>query len=263
MEKIIEIPEGYEARVEGNKVVIEPKNEDERIRRHIVKFIDEQYPTHGSLKEEKEKMLAYLEKQKEQQPAEWSEEEKIRIGLINYFKRRDSYRDDDETFYGMKYHDIVAYLEKQKEHKPAEWSEEDTEMYINVASSLRGYACGLENEEHKRHIQRGLAWLESRFKSLRPQPKQESEPIEIKFAGKIYKVYGTKELPGDVVGYIIEDEPGHYDCIINPDEVLGGGYGIKSNGSPYPTKETNFGQPHWKPSEKLKNLPIEGGDSLR
>ena len=42
------------------------ESDDERTRKHIVKFIDEQYPTHGNLKEEKDKMLAYLEKQKEQ-----------------------------------------------------------------------------------------------------------------------------------------------------------------------------------------------------
>jgi len=71
----------------------------------------------------------------------------------------------------------LAYLEKQKEQKPAEWSEEDTEMYINVASSLRGYACGLENEEHKKHIKKGLDWLETRFNSLRPSWKPSEEQM--------------------------------------------------------------------------------------
>lgn len=61
----------------------------------------------------------------------------------------------------------------EKVREAQEWSEKDTEMYINVASSLRGYACGLKNEEHKKHIQKGLDWLENRFKSLRPQPKAE------------------------------------------------------------------------------------------
>ena len=38
--KEIEIPEGYEARIEGNKVIIEPKkSEDERIRKEIKQFI--------------------------------------------------------------------------------------------------------------------------------------------------------------------------------------------------------------------------------
>ena len=118
-----------------------------------------------------------------------------------------------------------------------EWSEED-EMRINhLIGFVEKYGLNYYASTDK-----VLSWL----KSLRPQPKQESEPIEIKYAGKIYKVYGTKELPGGIVGYIIEDEPGHYDCIIHPDEVLGGGYGVKSNGSPYPTKDITFDE---KPTE--------------
>ena len=36
MEKIIEIPEGYEARIDGNKIILEPKeSEDERIRKEL------------------------------------------------------------------------------------------------------------------------------------------------------------------------------------------------------------------------------------
>lgn len=60
------IPEGFTAEIKGGKVIVKEKeSEDEKIRKHIVKFIDEQYPTHGSLKDEKDKMLAYLEKQKQ------------------------------------------------------------------------------------------------------------------------------------------------------------------------------------------------------
>ena len=139
-------------------------------------------------------------------PAEWSEDT-IRkaieeVGLtqhqINWFKNN-------------------VFPPKQ------EWSEEDKKNFGEAISYIK--------DDSLRDF---LKSLPERFNL---QPKQESEPIEIKYAGKIYKVYGTKELPGGVVGYIIEDEPGHYDCIIHPDEVLGGGYGIKSNGSPYPTKE--------------------------
>ena len=76
------------------------------------------------------------------------------------------------------FEDGYDWLEKNLEYiKPTkqEWSEEDTEMYINVASSLRGYACGLENEEHKRHIKKELDWLENRFQSLRPSWKPSEE----------------------------------------------------------------------------------------
>lgn len=62
------IPEGYEARIEGNRVIFEPKeSEDERIRKHIIKILDNLAPCHWD-GNEKAKCLAYLERQKEQKP---------------------------------------------------------------------------------------------------------------------------------------------------------------------------------------------------
>ena len=293
MEKIIEIPEGYEARIEGDKVVLEPKeSEDERIRSFLYEFIkvcgwsEKQYPP-------REKCLAYLERQKGQKPL--SPEDKVKhplyvegfeagkeVGrqfenvfgkqepviniehlksyLLQYLQDASNREDDSEIEADTdKWARMIIKVFGGVEQKPAEWSEEDEKMMNRVFDAydaLRSYIEDNEisSEKDKNYqikmLEGEVYWLKNRLKSLRPQPKQESEPIEIKFAGKIYKVYGTKELPGGVVGYIIEDEPGHYDCIIHPDEVLGGGYGIKSNGSPYPTKEANFGQPHWKPSEE-------------
>lgn len=55
------------------------------------------------------------------------------------------------------------------------------------------------------------------------------EPIKIKFGGKFYQVLTKKELPGGVVGYIIEDETGHYDTIINPEEIFYSGYTTVNN----------------------------------
>lgn len=64
MEKIIEIPEGYEARIEGNKVVLEPKeSEDERTRKSLLAYIKGE-----SKRLDTKKWIAYLEKQKEQKP---------------------------------------------------------------------------------------------------------------------------------------------------------------------------------------------------
>ena len=80
MEKTIEIPEGYKARIEGNKVIIEQKeSEDEKVRKtliHIVKGACDRYGIkYRGDKITEEKLLAYLERQKEQKPAEWSEVE--------------------------------------------------------------------------------------------------------------------------------------------------------------------------------------------
>ena len=79
-----EIPEGYEARIEGNKVIFELKeSEDERIRTCIRDVIKENDWTH-IFGVKKEDCLAYLERQKEQKPAEWSEEDKRMIDDIIY-----------------------------------------------------------------------------------------------------------------------------------------------------------------------------------
>lgn len=259
---------------EALKVVLEEtypelkESEDERIRKtliHIVKGACDKYGIKYKGDDiTEEKLLAYLERQKdlavipdelvknyklfceqggrelallinaingfnklkEQQPAEWSED------II-----RKAIKEVGLTQHQIDWFKTNVFPPKQ------EWSEEDEDMRDTIIRDLKRLGGDIVNV--KPAYKAEIDWL----KSLRPQPKQESEPIEIKYAGKIYKVYGTKELPGGVVGYIIEDEPGHYDCIIHPDEVLGGEYGIKSNGSPYPTKEANFGQPSWKPSE--------------
>ncbi len=79
MIKEIEIPEGYEARIEGNKVILEPKeSEDEKIRKQLIGFFSGRYALCNINAKE---AIAYLEKQKEQKPAEWSEEDEK---LLNY-----------------------------------------------------------------------------------------------------------------------------------------------------------------------------------
>lgn len=140
---------------------------------------------------------------------------------------------------------LTRYLERQKEQKPAEWSEEDKDKVAQYLHDRDG----------------GMLWSKATeitsdiLDILRPQPKQEREPMEIKFGGKIYQVHGVRTLPGGITGYIIEDEPGHYDCIFKPEEVLGGGYGVKQNGSPYPTKDATFDCLHWKPTkEQMRGL---------
>ena len=66
--------------------------------------------------------------------------------------------------------------------------------------------------------------------------------MKIKYAGRIYDVVDTKELPGGLTLYGIEDEPGHIDYVSNV-QIVGAEnscYGIKSEGSPYPTKTAKF-----------------------
>ena len=199
---------------------------------------------------------------KEQKPAEWSEEDERMLSRCIKSVECSKRFANSETYKAAKDVEmnwLKALPERFNIQPKQEWSEEDEKMIEHLIRHTQKEFDELCNDRYghqeiisdlKESCRERMNWLENRLKSLRPQPKEEREPIEIKYAGKIYKVYGTKELPGGVVGYIIEDEPGHYDCIIHPDEMLGGGYGIKSNGSPYPTKEANFGQPHWKPSDR-------------
>lgn len=308
------IPEGMEAKIENGKIIVrEKESEDERIRKWIIEQMEafhDQAKEFGDKKdiEMTAKAIAYLEKKKEQKPAECTVPHSaiydhfmfnLHTIIYNYGKqiaakclgthvldtKLNEYVTDEDVDKYIKKH-ISCFVSLYPLITPAEWSEEDEKlldfwldvidrndwrMDENFCKASRGFINRLKflrpqpkqewGEEDERIVKDIIlaikeVWEEkdanrmiAKLKSLHPQPKQESEPIEIKYAGKLYKVFGTKELPGGVVGYIIEDEPGHYDCIIHPDEVLGGGYGIKSNGSPYPTKEANFGQPHWKPSE--------------
>ena len=69
MNKEIEIPEGYEARIESNKVVLIPKeSEDEKIRKKLIRLVQDAINKTGTCytEEEGKPLLAWLEKQKEQ-----------------------------------------------------------------------------------------------------------------------------------------------------------------------------------------------------
>ena len=46
-----------------------------------------------------------------------SEDEKIRKSLFEYFKNRKEDGDEDETWYGISYDDILTWFEKQGEYK--------------------------------------------------------------------------------------------------------------------------------------------------
>ena len=73
MEKTIEIPEGYKARIEGNKVILEPKeSEDERIRKSLIRGIEsvckeEEVFTGGFTRKQ---IVSWLERQGEQNLAD-------------------------------------------------------------------------------------------------------------------------------------------------------------------------------------------------
>ena len=83
MEKTIEIPEGYEARIEGNKVILELKeSEDERIRKAIVEFFESQDDNTTYSFIPKKNILAWLEKQGENCLVNFDEAEKEKTEML-------------------------------------------------------------------------------------------------------------------------------------------------------------------------------------
>ncbi len=64
-----EIPEGYEVRIEGNKIIIErKKSDDEKIREMMIQYFTEMKEKGGSSSLPYDDVLAYLERQEEQKP---------------------------------------------------------------------------------------------------------------------------------------------------------------------------------------------------
>ena len=105
MEKTIEIPEGYEARIEGNKIILEPKeSEDERIRKAILELVKQS--SHILNPMNQKSMIAWLERQGEQNPANSAEtcknEPKFKVkyagGEYNVFETKEL---AGVTFYGI------------------------------------------------------------------------------------------------------------------------------------------------------------------
>ena len=75
------IPEGMEAIIKDGKVIVrEKESEEERIRKELINFI--LYKAKGVSEEQEHSWVGYLEKQKEQKPAEWSEKDKLMRTVI-------------------------------------------------------------------------------------------------------------------------------------------------------------------------------------
>jgi hypothetical protein len=107
------IPEGYEAEIKDGKVIVKKKeSEDEKIRKAIIRLLQ-----NGGYMEpqDKEKAFAWLEKQKEQKPAEWSEEDDLmRDAILKTLERVGDY-----GTIGMQ-KDWLKSLRPQPHWKPSE-----------------------------------------------------------------------------------------------------------------------------------------------
>ena len=165
MNKEIEIPENYEARIEGNKVIFELKESvDEKIRKYIVSFVELNKGVNLP-PDEADKILAYLEKQKEQKPAEWNEEDEELaedlIKLAEYYTNTEDETEFKPHIYWLK--DLPNRFNLQPKQ---EWSEEDERILKRL---IRDYDEAVRSDNGGpwgKVFQENLAWLKSR----RPQP---------------------------------------------------------------------------------------------
>lgn len=161
MNKEIEIPEGYEARIEGNKIILELKeSEDEKIRKTLLRCCDDwEKGQFGCMaKEDVPAIRAYLEKQKEQKTA--VEEVLIKAGLKS-FKDGNQWCilvgdniQEGVCGFGDTIEDALYEFLKEvcEQQKPAEWSEKD-KIHLNNAILVAKKEWGVNSYTAR--------WLES------------------------------------------------------------------------------------------------------
>ena len=138
---------------------------------------------------------------------------------------------------------------------------EDERIRKDIVAAVETY--GDFTQGRKEEI---YAWLEKKSEqnlanSAKPckdehKPVDKVEPkFKVKYAGSEYNVFEIKDIAG-VTFYGIEDEPDHIDYVKAEDCDIISGYGIKENGSPYPTKPAVFSEQ--KPTDKTEQKFHEG-----
>ena len=155
------------------------ESEDEKIRKWIIDDITfnmNNEPLHNSeYRKKAEKAIAWLEKQAEQKPVNWSEEDKGIIEevvsyLINYSNIVESKEDADRIEY------LIDKIQDICPHQKQAWSEED-EMFVH--GLIRGLAAKRDIHGHTTFssdcidITKTIDWLKSLQDRVQPQPKQE------------------------------------------------------------------------------------------
>lgn len=183
MEKTIEIPEGYEARIEDNKVIFERKSEDERIREAIESIIRVYGKTQGewiagydmdTLVVHLRDAFAYLERQKEQKPFPAGDEKdflekEVKAFLCNYDKEFD----DDAPTYDIAEH---FYQLGKNLQKPAEWSKKD-KIHLNNAILVAKKEWGVNS-----YTARWLESLRDNYKKCNSHWKPSEEQMDRLFS---------------------------------------------------------------------------------
>lgn len=166
MEKTIEIPEGYEARIEDNKVIIEPKeSEDEIIRNRIIGYLKQDIEEHPERKERIEDMLAWLEKQgsqqlansaktcKDEQNPAWSKEDDEHINSL--LKRLEGLCRKELIITRFAVNEDEDWLKSLKERYT--WKPSDEQ--------IKGIECAIKTLQHQLNV--GDKRLDSLYNELK------------------------------------------------------------------------------------------------
>ena len=152
------------------------ESEDEKIRKWLIAIVNERcFPacSHCVDQEIGKNAIAWLEKQGEQKPVEWSEEDTLMLEAAISFVEHSSF----ETI-GKGKRNTVVWLRTLKDRyisqPKQEWSEEDKVMLQRAIYYTNYYQT---NYADTKEAEECMNWL----KSLRPQPKQgwSKEDIEM------------------------------------------------------------------------------------
>lgn len=158
------------------------ESEDEKIRKALISAV-KKYDTVDGI--EQEKVLAYLEKQKEPTLREFIED--FPYGEQKEQKPMSILTKDDSTYtaYCKGQNDVIENPKAYGLCKPAEWSEEDEKTRNSIIEAIHN----LWPYEHR---DKCIQWL----KSIRPQPKQECKDCK-----EYEKGYQQGHQEGHTLGY--------------------------------------------------------------
>ena len=185
----ITIPKGYDAKIEGDKVVfVKKESEDEKIRKELIDILKKSYEFGGftlNNKKDLDRYLSYFEEQKYKEKYDrmapiYEDEESFESALDKAWK---FYNDsgsstvdgcEDNAFelaFAKGFREGFLCKESQKEQKPAEWSEKDRHAIGNCEYAIKET---FKDEQNPYRVGT-LDWL----KSLRPQSRRKDTYYDI------------------------------------------------------------------------------------
>ena len=172
------------------------ESEDERIRKYLLKLADrcpeDSIDFMGEVK--KEDVVAWLEKQGEQNPA-WSEDDELYL--------EDAIHAAKELYYancgGDELVDWLKSLKDRVQPQPQnEWSEEDERMH---KASIRACQYMVENFENSTwDYEDAIEWL----KSLKPQPQWKPSDEQLNALDEVYKTHGANNVCRRIIFNLLE-----------------------------------------------------------